>query len=422
MTASAHTAYPQRAHTRTGWRRLAGALAAALLLHAALLSGWNRAADAPQRGDTLGAVSVRWVVLPVAGAAPSAQATQAAQTTAQAAQLTPPAAAPATPARLTARLSARSPHSAGATAPPRAPGAVWEARASGTAPEPVPVPVSVPSPRLALPLEAGPANTPALAADGPDFDPLAPPHAALAATSPNPLGREVPTYRTAWAPATTLHYQMRRGSALGQAQLQWRPSAELGRYELALQSQAWVGPSGAALKHPPMQWTSRGQFDAAGLAPERFTVARRGRDRHAANFQRDKALVTFAGPAAQWPLAAGMQDRMSWMLQLGAILQAQPELAALGQQLHLWVVGAHGDASVWTFTVGAAEPDTPNPPTGLASTAGMVYLQREAAHPHDTQVQVWLDPAQHHLPIRVVFRRRAGAESTELRLRTLQAP
>jgi hypothetical protein len=283
----------------------------------------------------------------------------------------------------------------------------------------------------------------------------------LATAAPTPEGQVVPTYRTAWAPATTLNYRVRRGAAEGQVQLDWRPSAEQGRYELALKSHSWVSAKGQPIKDPPMQWASRGQFDGAGLAPERFTVARRGRERHAANFQRDKGLVTYAGPAAQWPLAAGMQDRLSWMLQLGAILQAEPALAAVGQQVHLWVVGAHGDAAVWTFTVtrSSAVPEDahaaavapaldgrgPLPPQApvieqtqvtaqatsatplsesgaLAPTAGTVMLQREATHPYDTQVQVWLDPAQHHRPVRVVFKQRASGQSTELWLRALQAP
>jgi hypothetical protein len=387
----------------SAWQRLAAALVAALLLHAALLSAWNGPADAPQQGRALGAVSVRWVVEPERVVVP---APQAVLTNAPRAAPVAPVAPVAPDARVSMAASkAQAPRSARSTQPDPS---------SWVAPPPDLPPTA--------PHAISPADTPAPALESPEFDAFAAPRLAPAQTSPNPLGHEVPTYRTAWAPARTLHYQLRRGSTHSQAQLQWRPAPEQGRYELALLSHEGVGPPGTAHKPPPMQWTSRGQFDAAGLAPERFTVARRGRDRHAANFQRDKALVTFAGPAAQWPLAAGMQDRMSWMLQLGAIMQAQPELAALGQQLHLWVVGAHGDASVWTFTVGAAEPDPPNPATGLAPTVGMVYLQREAAHPYDTQVQVWLDPAQHHLPVRVVFRRRAGAESTELWLRALQAP
>jgi hypothetical protein len=487
--------YP--ANPGRAWPRWAAAVLAALLLHAALLAGWNARGQAPQRLGVAHAVSVRWLPAPEreadARAAPdaSAQAThQASAQVARASALAPAmalAAAQGRPARGGATPAAvAGPVAAGPPPKPRsqpqpAMGVAGLKTSSVMSPA---APAPPTKPPMAPPLRGQPALTAAPTADaltvattaatlataasvGPvgmtaTKDKAAAPSPALIAApdaeladetwaiaTPPPAGQVVPTYRTTWAPASSLSYSVRRGAAQGQLQLNWAPVAEQGRYELALRSHSWVGARGQPVKDPPMQWTSKGQFDAAGLAPERFTVARRGRERHAANFQRDKGLVTYAGPAAQWPLAAGMQDRLSWMLQLGAILQAQPALAAPGQQVHLWVVGAHGDAAVWTFTVASANAESHTPPAvlspptatphngpaqqaslarplpeggALAPTAGTVLLRREATHAHDSQVQVWLDPARHHLPVRVVFRQQASAQSTELWLHTLQAP
>jgi hypothetical protein len=169
---------------------------------------------------------------------------------------------------------------------------------------------------------------------------------------------------------------------------------------------------------PAPQWSSRGQLDAAGLAPERFAVSRRGRERHAANFQRDQGLVSFAGPTRTWPLAAGAQDRLSWIVQLASILQAQPELAQPGAPISMMVVGAHGDAAVWTFVVQG--PEVIGGPQG--EPMATVRLHRAARAAHDPQVEVWLAPSLHHLPVRLRLMPGAARESTEWRLRALQAP
>ncbi len=45
----------------------------------------------------------------------------------------------------------------------------------------------------------------------------------------------------------------------------------------------------------------------------------------------------------------GTQDRLSWMLQLAAIVEAAPERHGPGARVSMFVVGARGDADVWTF-------------------------------------------------------------------------
>jgi len=230
-----------------------------------------------------------------------------------------------------------------------------------------------------------------------------------------------PTYRTTPPPPLSLHYAISRDGRTGDARLDWR-RGEDGHYEIELRAVSegpglplgTSAPPGALTPH----WTSRGSFDAAGIAPERFAVARRGRERHAANFQREAGIVSYAGPARTWPLADGAQDRLSWMIQLAAVLQANPALGNAGAEVSMMVVGAHGDADVWTFTVlGREAVEGPG-----GETFDTLLLQREARHAHDPQVQVWVSPRLHHLPLRLRLTRRGGGESTEFRLRALQAP
>jgi hypothetical protein len=158
--------------------------------------------------------------------------------------------------------------------------------------------------------------------------------------------------------------------------------------------------------------------DDAGLAPLRYAESRRGRELRAANFQRDSGRVTFSGPQLEYPLVPGMQDRLSWLIQLPAVLQANPALAQPGEQVQLAVVGTRGDTEVWTFTVQSRGPLAL--PEGSVPDA--VHLLREPRRPYDTQVQVWLDPARQHLPVQAWLRVRATGEGTELRLLEMTSP
>lgn len=223
--------------------------------------------------------------------------------------------------------------------------------------------------------------------------------------TPDSGGQAVPVYATQLPPPLALQFEMRRGPAVGQAVLDWQHSA--GGYQLTLQGQAPGSPA--------IGWLSLGGFDSDGIAPLRYTESRRGREVRAANFQRDSGRLTFSGPAIEHPLVPGAQDRLSWMVQLAAVLAANPALAAAESQVSMWVAGARGDAEVWTFTVqGRVALDLAS---GRANET--LHLVREPRRPYDTQVQVWLDPQRHHLPVQVLMRVRATGEGTELRLQML---
>lgn len=275
------------------------------------------------------------------------------------------------------------------------------------APEPRPDPQATPAPAKAP--QAGPSAIP----DGPAA-PFVQPQPQPQAQAPTdsetsmPGGQPIPIYRTQLPPPARLQYELRRGPAQGTAELRWSP--EPGRYRLSLQGDV---PRPSALG-----WASQGGFDEAGIAPLRYAESRRGREARATNFQRDDSRVTFSGPSVEYPLTAGAQDRLSWMLQLAGILAADPGLAEAERQVSMWVTGTRGDGEVWTFTVqGAAALELP-----IGRVDGTVHLVREARRPYDTQVQVWLDPARHYLPVQVEWRVRASGEGQALRLQASEVP
>jgi len=209
---------------------------------------------------------------------------------------------------------------------------------------------------------------------------------------------DVPVYRTRIAPAGHWRYRLQRGPAVGEAELSWQPQAA-GAYEMRLQGRI----AGVSV----LDWASRGAIDGAGIAPERYVIRRRGRDSQAANFQRDADKITFSGPTHELPLLPGVQDRLTWMLQLPAIVEAAPERFGAGTRIVLMVVGARGGSDVWTFAVVGADRvgDTP-----------ALKLVREARRLRDVQVEIWLDPARGHLPLRAVLAQADGGAPLELRL------
>lgn len=223
-----------------------------------------------------------------------------------------------------------------------------------------------------------------------------------------------PTYATRVPEAALLRYTMRRGAMSGQGVLHWRLLPEA----TAPGRAAAGGPSyrldfvGRAFGALLLGWHSEGRLDAHGLAPDRFVDRRRQRGALAANFQRGRGVISYSGEGEDVPLLPGAQDRLSWMVQLPAIVAAQPALARPGATVAMLVTGARGDADVWSFRV--IDRQDLNLPAGAVQQA--LHLRREPRKPRDTRVEVWLDPARQWLPVRLRLSPTEGGEGTEFLL------
>ncbi|HEX2011668.1 MAG TPA: hypothetical protein VJN44_12095, partial [Roseateles sp.] len=119
-------------------------------------------------------------------------------------------------------------------------------------------------------------------------------------------------------------------------------------------------PPGGALP----AWLGRGGLDAQGLAPERFAEQRRGRGRRATNFRREQRPAQLLG---------------------------QPRRIALP------AAGLRGELNDWRFEVLTRE-DLLLP---IGPVHAGLHLRREVLGPHVARTEVWLDPARHHLPVRL---------------------
>ncbi len=238
--------------------------------------------------------------------------------------------------------------------------------------------------------------------------PQAPGPAEAAPPSATAGETPLPVYATVLPPPVQLRYTLRRGDALSDAELSWQP--EPGRYTLN-----WRG---SAIDGQPMGRASQGSLEEHGIEPERYAESRRGREQRAVNFQREAGLISFSGAQRRVALVAGAQDRLSWMLQLAGVMAADPTLGAPGRGVSMLVAGPRGEAAGGLFCVVALEPGVAD--AGLQE-GPLLHLRREALRPYDTQVDVWLDPARHHLPARVRMRTHPDGATAELTLHTLAA-
>ncbi len=231
-----------------------------------------------------------------------------------------------------------------------------------------------------------------------------PPPAASASGNAGSPAAPAPAYATQWPPAATLHYGLRSGLFSGRGSLRWQPDALAG-YTLSLE--------GSVLGLKALSQGSRGALGAQGLAPEHFVDQRRGRPAWHVHFDEPAGQVRFSVgvPAQAW--RARTQDRLSWMLQLSSVAAANPALMRPGvAAVELFVVGARGKAETWTFEV--VSQDDIRVPAGPVAAA--VHLRRLSGPGEHTQVDVWLDPARHHLPVRMRLSEADGDKAFELQL------
>lgn len=211
---------------------------------------------------------------------------------------------------------------------------------------------------------------------------IAPVQAAEPALAEAPL----PVYPTRVARSFSLLYQMQRGGISGSGEFSWKRSGD--SYESHLK--------GSIAGFTVLNWASSGGFDASGVAPARYLESRIGKSDREAVFRRDLSVVDFSGVSPDIPLLPGTQDRLSWMVQLPAILAADPTKAKEGARVAMYVVGVRGRGETWTFESSGAESiKTP------AGTMRAVKLTRELRKAEDTHAEVWVDPSRQYLPVRI---------------------
>lgn len=226
--------------------------------------------------------------------------------------------------------------------------------------------------------------------------PAADPTAASTAAETGPVdagetGTTAPSYLAELPDAFTMRLAVRRGEQSGNGHLHLERAAD-GSYRLRLELRLPRGPL--------LEMTSAGLSGATGLVPDRFTDRRLARGLAAANFDRAARRVRFSARTDAMPIAASAQDRLSWLVQLAAVVRRDPALRRAGAAVLLQVVGARGGTQLWRFE--CLGPDEPFA-SGNTQRHALLRLVREPELAYDNRVEVWLDPERQHLPVRVRY-------------------
>jgi hypothetical protein len=308
-------------------------------------------------------------------------------------------------------LRGRPPPSRPAPRPP-----AWQVRLT-EAPTPSARPVVVATPLPPLPRQpsraAGPQRarpaTPTPAAAGAGREPAtdAPQPAAVtdtadASTPADPAPAVAPALALPaprLPPPATWRYavtQRWRGQLLaGTGTLDWQPAGE--GYAATL---AWSVPP-----LPPRTLASTGVLGRDGLQPRRFGLRARGE--FATHVDAAGARVVFSSNRPDAPLAEGLQDRASVLLQLAGWLAADPARWTMGQRLQVAVAGSH-EVTAGAFVVEGTEAlDLPG------GRLEALRLVRAPAHPWDLRWEAWFAPGAAYAPVRLRLTTPAG-DATDL--------
>jgi len=138
---------------------------------------------------------------------------------------------------------------------------------------------------------------------------------------------------------------------------------------------------------------STGRIAPEGLVPGYFSDKWRGEQ--ATHFDRDQGRVVFSNNRPDAPLADGMQDRLSALVQLAALLAAQPARFPPGTQLAIPTASTR-EADTWVFSV-EGEEDLVLP----GGTVRAVKLQRLPRREYDQKLELWLAPRMDYAPVRL---------------------
>lgn len=184
-------------------------------------------------------------------------------------------------------------------------------------------------------------------------------------------------------------------SAIGQAQLRWKKQDE-SQYMLTWE-QSIAGKTA---------WQqSAGNLGAAGLQPLRYSETGTGKSEVATHFVGSTGQIVFSNNSPSAKLTAGVQDRLSVLMQLGGILAAQLESQTLSPVIQIPVANS-SQARVWQFHVLGLQAALPAVRAQMGADASPQWLavshdpSRDGGKPWEPTMTIWYD-TKGFLPVRI---------------------
>lgn len=173
-------------------------------------------------------------------------------------------------------------------------------------------------------------------------------------------------------------------NASGQATLQWQ---NLGS---TYQAQLQLRTAGEMLR----VWQSTGTLVANGLQPLRFSETRAGSSEQAVHFDYAANQIIFSNNQATQALASGVQDPLSTILQLGALVGAQAEAQPAAANISLAVANVRG-LELWQMSAQSEPLQMKNGPPRAS-----IKLERAPLAEYDLRWELWYD-SESFLPLRI---------------------
>lgn len=181
-------------------------------------------------------------------------------------------------------------------------------------------------------------------------------------------------------------------SLRGHGELDWHLDG--GRYALDLNASAQF----LFVSLNVLQSHSEGHIDPGGLAPDSYTEKPRNRAVLVTLFRRGQDSVG-AGTTQLAALPEGTQDRLSVLMQLGALVRSNANLQRAGSEFHLTVADLKGQPVPWTFESLGMEPVQ----TGFG-TIDAVHIRRVVpAQGNDRHIDVWIATDMGGYPARILY-------------------
>lgn len=144
-------------------------------------------------------------------------------------------------------------------------------------------------------------------------------------------------------------------------------------------------------------YSSHGQIDAYGLAPDQYIEKRGRRAEDIAIFNRTDKKIVFTRTPLTLPLSNGAQDRFSMVMQLASLVRGDPAAYKPGVTREFFVVDNNSGENWPVETIG---DETIRTAQGYLDTR---HFKRLPRHDGDLRrIDVWLAPSLGWLPARIV--------------------
>ena len=174
------------------------------------------------------------------------------------------------------------------------------------------------------------------------------------------------------------------------------------RYQIRLLTKAigWA----SILAPNPLYAETIGRLGPGGFQPERYTHrSPRGKE-EISSFDYENGKITYSSLKEPLPLPNGIQDRLSFMIQLAWMMKVDPERFSLGESVLIPMAGRNKVEDV-SFTV-MSDADIVLP-GGVLVPAVHLSSFREGER-FKGQIDVWLDRTDRLLPVRIRFEEARG--------------